>query len=838
MQLFPVLMSRNCSISVEEIEQMGGDFKNQYLEFQIVKKGYDSQRDSLLAKLFSEIEKEDDYAKKINKIKLKRNIFNGRKLDFELLLSESDPIFDDLLKFEQHKLNYDASATQLNKLIEMTEGDLNVMVNLIKSSRNVFESLPFLSSSFYDEVRLKSSFRKRMRTVRTLVKLIFRASFKPSPFAGLTTLSFIPLVDGPTHGTSFDVRLNIAFAKYFANYIITGSNLRWFFPFHLNNSLKKIGPENYEYLYLTDLNIEVLNKVKATPSIEFLINLFKERRTQDFREISKSFQSEFDLEEAGAVEHLTNLIERGLIVTGFHRLFLKDNWEGILLRIVNSKKFIDTEFTQLRAFLELIIDIRARAKLGSQISEEKLTTALSLLKEFVKEQIITENTQKYESVDQSLKTMTISKLFYLDVFEENKITPAFKGEIKEIMAEYLDFLNIQARDHPDYLSMLFFHKIKYDHKPVSFVHFYKDYFSSITLGHDISLKAKIVEQVDAINAKLERELSFRAKSYDHMYSPLNHEYHLQHNRTNNNDQILNASSYGAFLQFFQETGQVKCVHAEGTFPGYGRMMSRFLNHSISEPYLNIQRKWNKAMEDDGVLLAEISDNAYHNYNLHPPLLSALIDIPRSSQAYPIRNLIPIRELFIDFDKRSGRAVLLHGKKTVQCFDLNFQSSEFRSQIFNHLQLLANRSYLNNFRLINALNSRNSISKDGIVIHPRIIVNSRVIIQRKTWKVAFEVIKGHVESIESMISFFEHHKFPTENFYRIIYPQASKKREKPQYLDIFNRFTLFNFLNDLRISKNEIESVEFSEAIPNRRSVSQLDTHFREYLIQWTNKVSV
>ena len=148
--------------------------------------------------------------------------------------------------------------------------------------------------------------------------------------------------------------------------------------------------------------------------------------------------------------------------------------------------------------------------------------------------------------------------------------------------------------------------------------------------------------------------------------------------------------YGAFLQFFteeKENGekQLKAV-INGSFPGYGKMTSRFL-HILDDKVTQDTKNWNRELMGAEDLFIEGSDASYFNANLHPTLMPKEIWIPGGHNSLDHENQIPITNLILYIHPEKKELCLQHmiSQKQAYVFDLGFQSILGRSRLFRLLE---------------------------------------------------------------------------------------------------------------------------------------------------------
>ncbi|MCW3104367.1 MAG: Lantibiotic dehydratase protein [Bacteroidetes bacterium] len=317
---------------------------------------------------------------------------------------------------------------------------------------------------------------------------------------------------------------------------------------------------------------------------------------------------------------------------------------------------------------------------------------------------------------------------------------------------------------------------------------------------------------------------------------------------------LRPQSYGMFAQFYTEKNasgkeELKGV-LNGTFPGFGKMMSRFL-HLFDEDVTQTIRKWNLALSSSDLLI-EDCDASYFNANLHPPLMPYEIWMPGGHNSLPSDNQLPITDFELCIADEELLLVHSETKQQAYVFDLGFQGHGGRSQLFQLLEKFSLSRYLYAAPLVNAINGLNPKSnKTEVTAVPRILYENNVILQRKGWYVPkqFLPLRSTTESnwqyYMKVNDWRIQNKIPEEVFIFVnpnrnadnIDPGLLKKigRDdyKPQYIH-FGDPLLVNLFEKL-ISKVPA-TLRVEEMLPSADSLLEFNSqkHVTEFVVQWYN----
>ena len=326
-------------------------------------------------------------------------------------------------------------------------------------------------------------------------------------------------------------------------------------------------------------------------------------------------------------------------------------------------------------------------------------------------------------------------------------------------------------------------------------------------------------------------------------------------------------SYGAFLQFFYENGELM-ASVNGTFPGYGKMMSRFL-HIFEDQVTTDIRDWNVKQSNDDQMFIEDCDASYFNANLHPPLMPYEIWMPGGHNSLSTDKQIPITDFYVKYDESIQDLVLIHQGSGKKCcvFDLGFQGHMGRSQLFQLLEKFTNSEYLFAQPLVSAINNLKADDQQAndkkedeqeqskspeMVVMPRIVYKNKLVLQRKTWFTP-KVLLPQRSAQDSDWTYFmkvnlwrKQHNIPDEVFVYVnssrfgadaadqeAMKKVTRDDYKPQYVDFTNPL-LVNLFE--KLADRVPASMKIVEMLPSSRQMLKVDDarFVSEFVVQWYN----
>lgn len=322
-------------------------------------------------------------------------------------------------------------------------------------------------------------------------------------------------------------------------------------------------------------------------------------------------------------------------------------------------------------------------------------------------------------------------------------------------------------------------------------------------------------------------------------------------------------SRGVFVQYYFNDNNRLIGVLNASFPGYGKMYSRFL-HLFDEKLTRMLYDWNDRIHDkENVLAIENCDASVFNANWHPPLLPYEIWIPGAQNNLPFGQHIPITDLLVEYDVTSKKLHLLHKKtrKRVYIFDLGFQAHGGRSKLFRLLDSFTGTKYVSCGPILNAINRKSlkfhkfNENPNSVWSNPRILYDDHWVLQRKSWFVPITEVKSLYKGTqESDWSYYcrindwrIRHKIPMEVFIYVL-PREYFSRYRPEQLRNINRDDYkpqyMNFNNTLlidlfsKVIKRVPGVLKMEEMLPNSEQLLKINEkkYVTEFLFQWYNGI--
>ncbi|MEM9823668.1 MAG: lantibiotic dehydratase, partial [Bacteroidota bacterium] len=311
-------------------------------------------------------------------------------------------------------------------------------------------------------------------------------------------------------------------------------------------------------------------------------------------------------------------------------------------------------------------------------------------------------------------------------------------------------------------------------------------------------------------------------------------------------------SLGCLLQFWgQEENQQ--VFVDTCFPGYGKMLGRFLP-LFSETCTEQIRVWNEQMQGKD-LFVELLDASYFNANVHPPLLQYEMQMPGSQNNLPEAQRIKLEDLTVRVNPDTASLQLFHepSQKRVFLFDFGFEALANRSPLYRFMAHFSKPT--TNFSalcdLINEIVCPDNTA--DLIHHPSIRLEDRLYLQRERWYFHQSGIprlgKGETDA-----AFFlrinqwrKEQQLPQHVFYSLNpkdidlsglkeqdRPKSKKEDYKPQYLDFNHPLAVQVFAKGL--SRVPLY-LKIEEMLPSPKDgIAVNDENFvNEVVVQWERR---
>ena len=325
--------------------------------------------------------------------------------------------------------------------------------------------------------------------------------------------------------------------------------------------------------------------------------------------------------------------------------------------------------------------------------------------------------------------------------------------------------------------------------------------------------------------------------------------------------------FGSFIQFYQDGGKQGKEHfravANGTFSGYGKMLSRFM-HIFDDEVTEELRRWNVGLKGEKEMYIEDCDASYFNANLHPPLMPFEVWMPGGHNSLPSDKQIPITDFEIVYHVAGEELHLIHkpSGNRAYVFDLGFQGQMGRSQLFQLLEKFTAASYYftqpvttiatSTYRKLNKPAESEEKDQPKVLMSPRVILENKVLLQRKTWLFPVELVPEREPTDSDAVYFnkvatWRHeHDLPSEAFVFINpdrgggsnVPHDKMKRltrddYKPQYINFDNPVLVLLFE---KMMVKVPQTVKIQEMRPGSAELLRVDDqHFvTEFMVQWYN----
>ena len=640
--------------------------------------------------------------------------------------------------------------------------------------------------------------KKEQQTARSLWQIASRMAGKTSPFSSFTHLGQVDKKEVNPRSIHYRFRLNNILlgqllellryhSAYFQNQKIS-----------LNYSIQLI-EEEYVFLHNTR-NIESVQRIEKQPVIDLIASFLKDKNPILFKELLAYILSEVAADQDEIVDYVFSLAEYGFLVWELPIAPVAENWwrplskqlkeistdplaqklEKILsnietvLETLSAKKPIERAAIQQKYF-----------KLFKDIWEENKHRIPSTNSDLVME----EGLKRITDLDFLLKPETI---FYEDTRLRVR---EFWTEINwRPLREKMRFLSqglISLTPSGSHEQLVNFYQENFN-EPISLWAFYQQWLP-------VAKHLQVLEKsnISKIKLKLNNRLATLPKSESIIHlSP-----HFL--RSLSPDQIA-PSYFGTLVLPFHADG-VDQIFLDTFVSADARLAARFLP-LFPEETTQAWRNFHQAQAANNLWI-ENQDSSFFNANVHPPLLSANLKIPSLSIAGSNQD-IPITKLMVTLDKEKKHLVLKHQNQIVKVLNLSLEATDNRSGLY---QLLCRFEEVvpSKHLLLNSINERIPLTKQGIIKYPRVVYDQQIVLQRTTWFFPKQTLpfkpKGStaITYQNQLLQWLKENDLPKQFYYTLNFDHRAtgknnrRNEHKPQFFDIRNPLSIDLWYRDLK-----------------------------------------
>jgi hypothetical protein len=779
--LSPVLL-RVAGLSIDVLDGLRAPVITHRLhQYEHRRRRVESRKEPLLADLFAVIEKHCPPGKPQQQLQqLRRDLHNDRAIrPKELAQAQhwlSESLLDQLMTYINDRqaleryMNttaklYRQQAIQGRQHFQQLVGNAAFQRGLALSSLSLLRQV-----AAYQQTN-PASFRKDDFQVENgLLRYLSRAATKTTPYSTLTHLTTMPVhagesLDWKAGPPRSHVRLSVRLLGVFDAILRTNRRLYEQWPVTVNPSVL-ISGENLSYIRQTNGQVACV-KISLNPVLRWVTSARRPART--YKDWIDRIQQKFRSTSLEAHQYIDKLIELGLLQHPLPVSAADADWAIRLQDWLTqyrwmAPKFVDSQLSLLHALLATAT-ILPMATPGQRLS--LLSKAYGVLAEHIG--------QLPAPPAPDFWPLRAEQLFFEDV------TRSLQGhlpkpDVKRLITS-IDRLTrhmVEVYTPPAYSLVNLFKTTYPTTELIPVTTFFAHYLSqsepfqkSAVIAPDIRQQWErwATEGLRADTVQLQSE-----------WIP------------DSSDTLL---SQAVFWQSWTDSRGRLCAALNELAGGFGRLYGRFLpyfNHSLTHELV----KTNRGGASADCLLVEATDDHYHNANFHPALVEGTILTPAGHVPPSSVQAISLSELSVRLSDDGQRVDLWHApsRKRVQVVDMGFQAD--RSRLYTFLCLFAPLPELSLSVFNSVINAWYAEQKPvgTIRIGPRIVLDRRLIIQRKTWwlpvgaEATLPVEGDSFTFFRAAHSWQQRYQLPDEVFVSL--PDAPNPDDhKPQYIRFDN-----------------------------------------------------
>jgi hypothetical protein len=764
---------------------------------------------------------------------------------------------------------------------------------LVLSSRSLQKSINEHYAVNHDRA-LRS---RDLDTELGLLKYLSRLHAKTSPFSTFTTVTCVPLAAGGAalqklggngqHGVRSEVRLNTALNRTFVALLVAREEVWPLLPVRPNPTLRA---HEGQFVFLTSSNnVEAFQRLDRDEALEMIVRLTPPASHPSCMELAGLLRENgVDASDEELLAYLRQLFDFGFLELGLEVSGVDPDWDQVLYQklqpLAASLPAVVAICDALRRLRESALayglagfERRSEIVGATYESLRELFAALAPPAEEPAATAAPAEAASAETGEVQPFTHRYSTAFALkpeQIFLEDAtldlrhaVDAAAIQPFIDVAARLMSGISPVMGGVTDMMRMSEYFASRDWSGPVSLLTFYEDFYRDVKLRE--ARRAQAAPPADAAEveppAKMKAVIQRCREWLDSFAHRLSGDgaggavVHLTVDDLRFGEPAPAApsrSSYGMFLQVLSGNGHPRGV-VNAIFPGYGKLMGRFL-HFADSVVTDEMNAWNAALARDGELLAENRDGVYFNANLHPPLLPFEVWLPGAQGSLPADRQLRVSDFYVRAGE-AGELALTIGPDgpRVYVFDLGFQGSLGRSQLFQLLSAFALPQNPSAFPLVGAINEHFRREADApespkkVVIQPRIVFEDTLILQRRSWRVPVEQlpVRDRNESEWSYFARVDHWReqlqIPEEVFV-VLYlrdaprpPQADPKKRsalkrddyKPQYISFANPLLVSLFEQMAKRAEGWLRVEEMLPGAPDLASIGG-ERYVTELVLQW------
>lgn len=831
-------------------------------------------------------------------LSLKRAVYNDRKVNPETIHMMKAIINESRLSLVISYLDQRDKRNELihhlNSIYTKEQHIAREKMGHLASAEYFNAALVMSSTSLASQVRnytksSNGSGKVNSQTELGLLKYITRQICKTSPFSFFTSISTIRAEENVTSRIvtgdftpSSNVRLNNHLFRNLIDLLYSYRPVYKKFVIQVNPTLHEV---QGAYKFLVNINnVESFQTIERSPVLNLVVGTVANSEVS-FEMATNALLDQIDEEKEVLEDYLYRLISIGLFEFDIGISGLDPFWNKHLHAVLRNHEASDLPaFKKLIDSLEYLTsacftfeNAKAEGRLAiMKESHHSLSTAFQEIKKEISNLDISaaspeDGKQVFRIHRRTDLVLRAEQIFYEDTIIKSEST-IDKNSLESLVRLFNHSLQLfkfstEAGAEAEKLKSFFLFNYS-ENESVGILKFYEDYVRRIygmdeqqgvkdraRSGYTRWLEAKhelkerwVKEFVDwSSNSSIKNDIDAGSVTIA-----------IQDIESINNKlgivSLQTKTSYGAFIQpYLSSNGELCCV-SNSVFSGFGKMASRFL-HLFDRKITAELQNWNKDLAPPKSVFAEPADGTFFTANIHPPLLHTEVLIPGGNKNPDAESRIPISDLIVRFDKSADEIQLIDKRNGVRVYfcDLGFQSPKERSKLYNLLCGFTPIEFLSTGLLVNTINHQSSlfVRNSSVKILPRISIEGRITIQRKTWLIpkdlapVFLPTQSEFDHFQVADTWRKVHGLPDEVFIHLndekslsnLSDDQLKRLGRDDYKPQYYNFTKPIFLPILkRLLEKAPSTIKLQEMKPDSSELLSFAGKKRvtELLVQWYN----
>jgi lantibiotic biosynthesis protein len=820
-EIFPLIFGRTGGHPIEALSLLRSNMSEAYVNrFLDLSSEVEAQRSTVVEKLYTEINNEQDERKRKCILNFKRDLFNNRPraaTGFKALAFRKE-IESEVKRFFQKKDECENLVKEFNTIFCSEELNNVEKLNSLTSPFFFRNGLIFSSQVLFQELKKRSLAKTDGAIVTSLLKYLTRSVTKTTPFSSFNSIFFLQKKAGEfsQDGITQDSTIQVSnlFYHYLKIYLLNIPSFRDTLLVKSNSTiwLKNDGVSTLHF-FQNEGNNESFKNLRSSSSLVTIKNLVSNIDITYGEFVLKLQQLSAD-PNSSVEEFVTILVKEGFLKIVFPVSWTDKNWISELIDFLHKNQ-LNRELEGLTELLKVIDKTIVSLENCFDVDTryEMVLHCFNAVSDFFKSN---------DPSNEFLEKVSAQDLFYEDHFvnsQESVAETTVTELLSEVKEAFLSFNNIPVKLLKR-VNMARLLEVEGKRK-LPILSFYEKFYLPNRTDYDF-LKDE-VKKADKTVSEIIRRIEEAPERQSVDISD------LAEQKRNELD-----SPFGVYIQ--TEDGGFENTVVNSFCSGYGMNISRFLN-SLPEKYAKELMTYNEDLLP-GKIVVEIKDASIHNVGTFPQVTEALVDLCENRNLNRSHRVISLADIFVTVNEAKDLIFVDSNNRELKILNFSLEDLNRRSAFYKFIDTFNDTDLFGLNYLLGGIAQffESKVLQAKIVSIPRIKFRERLTIQRRRWLILKTTLLNSVsktkekgENFLNLNAFMIKNAIPEEVFIKFAkrnLKNLQDDKHKPQYFNF--RFPVFTALFIDQLNKAG-DVIEISEMFPSSDGVMKTGGKVKEYI---------